>query len=83
MRISVINGDRGYRAWRGLPANVVAFVKIDGADIRDCCVADTKTGYVLALERDEHGLYLLNAKGTAVKRRQLRGRVEIEIRART
>lgn len=80
MRLSVIKGDPGYRAWRG--ANhfgAVARVMLDGQEVPSVHTADSSQGYVLVSMRDEAGNLMLNRARDRVLMKQLRGKVEIEM----
>lgn len=79
MRLSVNQGDRGYRAYKALPKGVTPTVTVDGAEIRMVVTADDRLGYVLAVDVDGDGRAQINSRRDGVKRKQLRGRVVIEL----
>lgn len=82
MRLSVRLEDPGYRAYKTLPKNVVPIVRLDGMEIQGCYTADTKTGYVLTTECNDFGVLQVSTRRGTIRMKQLRGKVEIEIRAR-
>lgn len=77
MRVSIIKGDPGYATFKAMGGYGRIEVLLDGQRIRDCVTADSKTGWVTVNERDDQGNIVVNSKRTAVRRKRLRGRVEI------
>lgn len=77
MRLSVMPGDAGYRAYRCLPRSVRPRVFLDGEAVRRCATADTRRGFVLVFAMDTAGQAVLNARRTDVKMERRYGRVEI------
>jgi hypothetical protein len=80
MRMSVNQGDPGYRAFKSLPKRVKPFVKVDGVTVPMVVTADDRRGYVLAVDADDKGVARLNARRNGVLMKQLRGAVSIELR---
>lgn len=80
MRLSVNANDPGYPVWRAMrERGLVVTVTVDGDEVRHCFTVDTKRGVVVAADLNDDGLLQLNAKGDAVKRRLLTGKVGIGI----
>ena len=80
MRLSVNPGDRGYKAFRGLPRNVTPLVFLDGKEVHGCVTVDTKRGHVLAFDRDEKGDIKVNSKRGVARMARLYGKVEVVMR---
>lgn len=77
MRLSVSQGDPGYRAYRGLPCSVRPVVWLDGERVSQCVTADTRRGFVLVHVANQDGKVQINAKRTDTKKERRYGRVEI------
>lgn len=77
MRLSVMPGDAGYRAYRRLPRSLRPRVLLDGVEVRRCVTVDTRRGFVLVFAMDAAGQAVLNARRTDVKMERRYGRVEI------
>lgn len=77
MRLSVMPGDAGYRAYRRLARSVRPRVLLDGAEVRRCVTVDTQRGFVLAFGVDAAGQAMINARRTGAKMERRYGRVEI------
>lgn len=80
MRMSVNQGDRGYRAYKTLPKGVTPTVTVDGAEVRMVVTADDRLGYVLAIDVDGDGRAQINSRRDGVKHKQIHGDVQIELR---
>lgn len=77
MRLSVMPGDAGYRAYRRLPRSVCPRVLLDGVEIPRCVTVDTRRAFVLAFAVDASGQAMINARRTGAKMERRYGRVEI------
>ena len=82
MRISTNESDSGYRTWLAHGGRATRWrVTLDGAEVRDCLVADEELGAVLALVLDADGDPVLRRGADGVldlAKRWLRGRVVVE-----
>lgn len=81
MRYSVFPNDPGYAAFKALPHKVRPIVYVDGELVTMVFTADDKRGCVVTADVDEApGVAKLNARRDGVVKRQLFGKVRIELK---
>ena len=73
MRISVIEGDSGFRLWQDMSK---ATVFLDGQQVYYVLTADEMLGFVLVQDRNEWGMLQFDSDDNILTKK-LRGRVEI------